>query len=172
MRIQIRDLPQGHSQLDFKESASALDLADWVGHDGPVIVAIDAEHRGDQITLRGEATVDLKGTCGRCTEPATQSLVTELLFFSDLRGKEDPRDETALELEGSILYHDGIELLIQDPIREAIILEVPSVLVCREDCKGLCSECGENLNRATCNCSDERLDPRWGALKDLQKKKS
>jgi uncharacterized protein len=52
-------------------------------------------------------------------------------------------------------------------VREALILEIPIKLLCREDCKGVCRTCGANLNSGDCGCSSEAGDPRWGALKNF-----
>jgi uncharacterized protein len=51
-------------------------------------------------------------------------------------------------------------------VHEAIVLSAPMVVVCREDCRGLCPSCGVNLNRETCTCRPN-ADPRWDALRKL-----
>jgi uncharacterized protein len=89
-------------------------------------------------------------------------------MYSDRRGLDDPRDEVALEQDGSVHYHDGSELDLAAPIREAIILEVPQLILCRPDCRGLCPTCGTDRNEATCSCAPEGGDPRWEALKRLR----
>jgi len=53
------------------------------------------------------------------------------------------------------------------PLREQILLAQPLKPVCRPDCKGLCMNCGKNLNEGPCDCSDESIDPRLAALKAL-----
>ncbi len=54
-------------------------------------------------------------------------------------------------------------------IRDLIILNLPSKILCRDDCRGLCSQCGTNLNDKRCKCTREIFDPRWEALQDLRK---
>jgi uncharacterized protein len=170
LRLLVHDLPQGHSRHAFRETARALDLESWLTARGPVEVDVDVERRGNQFAVRGTAAVGVEGECGRCTGEATARLEAELLVFSDLRGSDEPADEAALEGEGSILYHDGIELMLDDPVREALILEVPVVLWCRADCRGLSPTCGKNLNEGACGCSTRRSDPRWEALRRLDEK--
>jgi uncharacterized protein len=60
--------------------------------------------------------------------------------------------------------------LLEDVLREQVLLAVPLKAICREDCKGLCPQCGKNLNLETCSCDNAITDPRWGALKDLRSK--
>ena len=52
--------------------------------------------------------------------------------------------------------------------REQLLLALPLKVTCREDCKGLCPQCGKNLNQERCSCSTEVEDPRWAALKDVR----
>ena len=152
MKLAIRDLPQGHTDLDLSESPKDLDLGDWIQGPGPVRLFGDVEHRGDQITIRGTVSVRGPEICGRCTREFEQQIETEVLIYAELRGREDPADEAALEAEGSIHYHDGIDLVLDDPVREAVILEVPTAPLCRPDCPGLCSRCGKDLGRGPCDC--------------------
>ena len=56
---------------------------------------------------------------------------------------------------------------LRQPLREQIMLAMPIHLLCRPDCKGLCTNCGQNWNEGPCNCSAEDLDPRLAALKNL-----
>jgi len=55
-------------------------------------------------------------------------------------------------------------------LREQVLLAVPLKAICRQDCKGLCSQCGANLNAAQCSCAEPVEDPRWAALKEIRSK--
>ena len=72
--------------------------------------------------------------------------------------------------EAEVSYYQGDGLLLEDVLREQVLLAVPLKAVCREDCKGLCSHCGQNLNQGQCNCAGALEDPRWEALKDIREK--
>jgi uncharacterized protein len=135
---------------------------------GSVVLDLDLERRGEQITVRGRARVDAEEVCARCARPLTHPLEAEILVYADRRGQDDPRDEVALEQEGSVHYHDGSELDLAGPIREAIILEEPPLVLCRPDCRGLCPVCGQDRNEGTCSCAPAGEDPRWEALKKLR----
>jgi uncharacterized protein len=52
-------------------------------------------------------------------------------------------------------------------VREELILDMPIKLLCREDCKGLCSKCGADLNEGACGCPGAPVDRRWGPLRNL-----
>jgi len=172
VKILLTDLPQGHSDLVRDEAVEPFALEGWFRPRGPVHLDLDADRRGEQITFRGTVRVEGEGECGRCLAPFLFALEPEILVLADRRGSDDPRDEAALEEEGSVLYHDGLELDLTGPLREAIILEVPVVQVCRPDCRGLCPQCGQDLNVGPCSCVPPRGDPRWEALKGLKSKPS
>ena len=52
-------------------------------------------------------------------------------------------------------------------IKDAILLDLPVKIVCTEDCQGLCAQCGTNLNKGECDCTDDSIDPRWAKLKEI-----
>jgi len=55
-----------------------------------------------------------------------------------------------------------------DRIRDAVILELPVRIYCTTDCKGLCPQCGQDLNQEACSCAEKEVDPRWEGLKKIQ----
>lgn len=168
VKISLRDLPQGHSRIDRTLPLRSLDLTGWVTPAGGIELGLEVDRRDQQMTLRGEARLVARDTCARCLGECTFELVADLLILADRRGSDDPRDEDALEREGSVLYHEGLEVDLGPPIREALILEVPKIIVCKPDCRGLCPECGQNLNKASCNCTPATDDSRWEALKSFK----
>jgi len=60
--------------------------------------------------------------------------------------------------------------LLDDVVREQVLLAVPLKVTCREDCKGLCTHCGQNLNQRQCSCAVQVEEPRWAALKEIRGK--
>jgi uncharacterized protein len=86
-------------------------------------------------------------------------------------GVDSGREEMSVTgAEAEISYYQGEGLLLEDAVREQVLLAVPLKVICREDCKGLCPHCGANLNLEQCSCSEPVEDPRWTALKDLRSK--
>jgi uncharacterized protein len=172
VKILLTDIPQGHSIIERCETASGLDLEAWCRPAGPLEVSLDVERRGEQLTFRGTAALEGDQECARCACPFRFRLETEILLLAERRGTDSVADEAALEQDGEILYHDGLELTLDAPIREALILEMPVTLLCRPDCKGLCPHCGQDLNEKTCSCAPSPGDSRWEALKGLKDKPS
>jgi uncharacterized protein len=67
-----------------------------------------------------------------------------------------------------VSIYDGEKIDLTDLVREQILLDLPTQILCQEDCKGLCQKCGANLNEVNCNCEENEIDPRWSALKNLK----
>jgi uncharacterized protein len=105
--------------------------------------------------------------CRRCLEPVEvpvdQSM--DLLFV--------PTDESATgeDEETRPLPPAGAELDLTEAVREEIILAQSPFALCSSDCKGLCPQCGVNLNRESCQCSLGEPDPRWEALRGLNEER-
>jgi uncharacterized protein len=69
-------------------------------------------------------------------------------------------------LDLAVFDGEGIEL--DDLVKEEILLAMPGHTLCREECKGLCANCGVDLNQNNCDCATKQIDSRWEKLKDLQ----
>jgi uncharacterized protein len=112
---------------------------------------------GYSLRLRFEAELD--GPCVRCLEPAGHGVLVDSREVDQPGGGE--------ELESP--YLDGDELDLRGWARDALALTLPTQIVCREDCAGLCAVCGENLNEAGPEHHHEPdPDPRWAALRELK----
>ncbi|NLX61278.1 MAG: DUF177 domain-containing protein [Tissierellia bacterium] len=106
-----------------------------------------------------------KENCGRCLE----SFIKEGRII--LSGKlEEKNDKNMEEGEGEVIYYSEDELDLQEEILTTIVLALPMKPLCKEACKGICPQCGTNLNIEECNCVIEDIDPRLAVLKDLRLK--
>ncbi len=131
------------------------------------------EHRGahefvNDIRLRAGYSGSFEVLCARCVEPVPVPLTGsfDLIFRpSDADAESGERAITVDETE--IGYYEESGLLLEDVVREQVLLSLPTRTLCKEDCKGLCPSCGQNLNNASCNCDPAAADPRWNALAGL-----
>lgn len=136
---------------------------------GPVAVAGDIEKHIGAVKVKGTINGAAEIDCTRCLQAVQQPLsidfdveyLTEGVLGSDGEHEINEADLETDELQGNAL--DLTQLA-----REQVLLNIPEQFFCREDCKGLCEKCGENLNLVDCNCGQDEIDPRWAALKDLK----
>lgn len=117
---------------------------------GSLAYDLKVELIGSEILVRGSTRLPAECTCVRCGE----------IFSTTF---EDSSFLRAYELKPEMF-----ELDLTEDLRESIILVLPPHPVCREDCRGLCSGCGINLNEETCTCPQETGDVSWSELDNLK----
>jgi uncharacterized protein len=130
-----------------------------------------ASKRLGQIRLRGKINASVEVRCDRCITPVVvpvdadfdATYVPEAVLTTDAEATELQEDDL------TFATYEGDELDIDELAREQILLALPSRHLCREDCKGLCLTCGEDLNTQACHCEQQEIDPRWAALAALKK---
>jgi len=143
------------------------------GADVPLEVRFEAVSEGVLVT--GTAIAPLAGECARCLAPLTSSVTVgfqELYLYAESRHdkheKHDKHDDQEDQDAGELYHLDGDLLDLEPAFRDAVVLALPMSPLCREDCPGLCAECGEPLADAgPGHRHDEATDPRWAALKQL-----
>jgi uncharacterized protein len=168
--------------LDLRLEPGAVDYARDVRQIGPLTVKGTAdrieEHRGpreivEDIRLRAHIVGDFEMLCARCLQPVGQHVDQRFdLIFRPAGADSDQAERSISEAETEIGYYETSGLLLEDAVREQVLLSLPDRSLCQEDCKGLCPHCGTNLNETTCNCGEQIVDPRWGALQGFGEGKS
>jgi uncharacterized protein len=166
--------------LDFEEDfpPDVIDLGSEVRQHTPLKTAgraeVVEEHHGKHkiikdIRLRGRLSTGLELQCARCLEPVPQEVAREFELLYRPLGADAGRDELSVtDAEAEIGYYQGDGVLLEDVLREQVLLALPLKITCCEDCKGLCPHCGKNLNQEQCSCVVPAEDPRWAALKDIR----
>ena len=123
----------------------------------------------DGVLVSGTALVSVEGECSRCLEPIAFDMEVDLqeLFeypATDAKGRMVEKPDADDELP----QLDGDYLDLEPVLRDAVVLAFPLSPLCQPDCRGLCSECGANLNENPDHVH-ETVDPRWAALSELSK---
>ena len=111
---------------------------------------------------QGKIAAQLQTQCGRCLDPIPCPLDIRLADQFARNPRELDQEQNPVF---PILGKGTIDLA--PPLREHILLNLPLHPLCRPDCRGLCSQCGENLNETRCDCVQEEIDPRLAVLKAL-----
>lgn len=135
----------------------------------PVDLSMDVSKTGhDAYRVVGTAKTTLELECGRCLEPFALPIdaAFDLRYVPAQAEAAEPEREIGDDDLGVAVYRDGT-LDVIDLLREQFQLALPMKPLCTEACKGLCPECGTNLNRTQCGCTPKWEDPRLAALKGL-----
>ena len=135
----------------------------------PVHVALEIHKDKDRFRLVGTVRTELELDCGRCLEPFRLPLdgAFDLRYLpaSEL-SNEDEREVTEEDLDTSFYREDQIDL--NELLREQFYLALPMKPLCRDECRGLCPQCGTNLNTEACHCTSGWEDPRLAPLRELK----
>lgn len=156
----IINTPGGRIPFDFTEDFSDVDFGGVCPAIRPVLVVGQVQNIAGMLRLELALDTTLAAVCDRCGKPfdKTFRLNCEYLLAEELEDEEN--DEILLLENGTVDLGEFS--------REVFILNMPTKLLCREDCKGLCPGCGVDLNEEVCRCKKE-VDPRLAKLAELLK---
>lgn len=172
-------------KIEFEESYAPgeIELVEDVQQTSPLTAKGYAElleeHHGGKLVVKdirviGEYATRVEMKCARCLEGVPLDLANKFdLLYRPLKVQAKASDEVEItEADTEISFYQGEGLALEDLLKEQLLLAVPAKALCQEACKGLCPQCGQNLNTGSCNCAEQRTDPRWEALAGLKEKLS
>jgi uncharacterized protein len=180
MFFRIHDLEL--RKIEFRElySPGTIDFGPDLAQKAPLRTEGRAElieeHHGGKnyvqdIRVVGKFGGQFESRCARCLEPVTMRLGEDFdLLYRPLGVVKMAADVAITDADTEIGYYQGEGLDLADVLKEQVLLAVPLRALCRDDCRGLCPQCGVNRNTIECHCSEERSDPRWAALAEIKEK--
>jgi len=173
MIIELSEIPPEGRNYRGEEPVEALELTDEGGPRvaGPLEYHFRADLVVDELIVRGRLGVRVDFVCSRCAE-RFESLVVEPHFNCalDIRARAEAGGSADERRQRVGAGEKPTRVDLTGDIREAILLAFPSHPVCSADCKGLCAQCGTNLNLGSCDCRPPE-DRRWQALEGLAVRK-
>ena len=178
MEFKIAELEREPIDFDLQFKPGAIHYGEEAEQTGPLAAEGRAEvlheHRGPKevvadIRVKGSWEGEFEVPCARCVEPVGIPLKGEFdLLFRPLGADAGTAERSISAVETEIGYYQKDSLLLEDVLREQVLLSLPVRTLCKEDCKGLCPHCGANRNSQACTCDEGSKDPRWEALADLR----
>jgi uncharacterized protein len=166
--IDIRELERDKLEFAQRLPPSSLEL----GRDATQTEDLEAEGSaelvGADIRLQGHLETGITVSCARCLEPIRVPVALDFdLFYQPVQtiAREGEEEVSGADLE--IGFYHGNGLMLEDALKEQILLALPMKNLCRADCKGLCPQCGQNLNTKQCGCP-AATDERWAPLANLK----
>jgi uncharacterized protein len=169
MRFKINEIGDAGLTLDVPITSEWLASAcpDLEAHAGASGLKLRGRlsKSGDEYLLLGQIAGELETPCARCLEAARVSVDTRLtVTFVPADEGEDLGDDA------DVVGFPGNEIVLDDEVRDEILLAIPLQVLCSEGCKGLCSICGGNRNAVPCTCEAERRESesRFAALGKLK----
>ena len=162
MKVQISDIISGkdrNRKIDHNFEMSQFKFeGDIIKSRGSCQVVGEISSDSDILILNAEIKVDLEMICSRCLETFIYPIDIDIeeRFTTNSKSEDD---------EAVVVYDDVLD--ITEIVGTIIISTIPIKRICKDDCKGLCQECGCNLNFKSCSCNNEDVDIRFEALRGL-----
>ncbi|OEU76421.1 MAG: hypothetical protein BA874_08250 [Desulfuromonadales bacterium C00003068] len=181
MQLQVSEIKESGAELEIEESASHFSALADLEQGGvctflsPVVVTLNVHKISGMVEIQGRIATEVEIPCKRCLAPTQrninasfhQTYVDELPQVSGDDGEELELSAAEMGLE---LFTEGC-IDITEEIQQQVLLLLPDHPLCDEQCKGLCLECGVNLNSAQCNCADAKVSINFAVLKDFKVEK-
>jgi uncharacterized protein len=170
MRIELEKLEQGRGSFAHTYQPEELDLTDErVTLIGQIKVTGSVRRSGAEVIVTGRLSSRVSVECDRCLK--TVELPVSAEFSVDYITGQDYETSQGAELteeDLDVSVFDGETIDVDELVKEQILLSIPDRTLCQEDCKGMCSSCGADLNTGACNCEQKDIDPRWEALRKFK----
>lgn len=174
LQIAIKAIPDTGKEV-------AIDLGpEWFAHwhtedpdldftDARITGTVSIAKHGRDILVRGHLAGHLDLSCSRCLNPFTEPVAADFdLLLVPKPGTAAAEEEELSPADLDLDYYTGEVVDLESLLKEQIILLIPVKPLCDEICKGLCPQCGANLNRETCHCRPEAVNSSFADLAKLK----
>ena len=178
MKVRVSDLPVStriELPVAFVRDAisglpvrAALERPDDDPDAGQAIAELELHAEADAVFATGTVKGWLEVACSRCVNTIRLAL-DESVVVTFLPKERVPPDDDEVEItedDIDLFPYDGEEVDLEPLLREQLVLAIPYAPLCRADCKGLCAQCGSDLNQTTCECPEQNHDPRLAPLRE------
>ncbi|MGI6093945.1 MAG: YceD family protein [Lachnospiraceae bacterium] len=168
MLIQLSDILSKEQGIQHTDASFTMEMFSCRLGDFPVIdktdIAFTITNKGNKVLLiEGKGNVTLQIPCSRCLTEVAVPIPLDFDREVDMKLTEQERIEALDESN----YICGGNLDVDQLVYNEILIGLPIRVLCKDDCKGICSHCGTNLNEGSCQCENENLDPRMAVIRDI-----
>jgi uncharacterized protein len=163
VKLNFATIKEGHSFFEEDVDAVDIDLGEFDEFAHAIHIIHDLEKVGNDVYIKTTLSTTVNLICDVCLDSYKMNLCEsiEIILTKDNELVERGEEDVYLVTDTTT------EIDITDSLRQTLILAIPFKKACRENCKGLCSKCGANLNHEQCTCINEKTDSRWDALKKI-----
>lgn len=170
MFLDVHELELHSIEFDECLPPGRIDFGRGVKQVEPLAVQGSAELLESEIRIHGRLHTALEICCDRCLEPTHRSADADFdLFYRPMQTIAVSTEVEITDEDLDVGFYEGNGLLLEDAVKEQVLLTLPMKNVCRPDCAGLCPQCGQNRNLGECACDKRAADPRWAALGNIAK---
>ena len=152
-----------HTDLVDTEIRENVDMV-GINSIDKTMLELEIQKSGDEYYCRGQLEAEVSLECARCLEPLKQKLTADTDFIAS---PYKHGEKAVIDDEDRVYYDAELRADLWEIVRQTVILAVSMKPLCKEDCRGLCPQCGTNLNEKKCKCKVRVVDSRLEPLKKL-----
>jgi uncharacterized protein len=171
MKLKVSDIDIDGTELDLTEEIMIREeVSDLFA---PVLAQLRAFRDGSAVIVTGKAHAYIELHCSRCLERFKTVIDSDvnITYLPEKENKDVSEKHMLSEEELNTGYYADDIIDFSLLLSEFVSVNIPLKPLCSEDCKGLCPQCGTNLNAGNCECKNEVIDERWSKLKSLLKER-
>jgi uncharacterized protein len=175
VKIRVNDITEKEKVLEASDPISAYPTllqvqdADECEFLSPIAISLSLVKEFDHIRLHGEVSTSVRLSCSRCLSEFDSRISSGFTIFYTRSDSGHTEEEVELGEEDLLsVTYSGDEIDFTNEIAEQVLLGIPYKPLCFEDCRGLCSSCGNDLNNSNCNCSEQGSSFAFSPLKGLK----
>jgi len=175
VRIRLRDIEETSNELVYDEPTSELNpLVERGGVQdfefiGPARVDLSYYRTGSELFFQATLRSRVAGQCARCLGRFELDHDPDFSFIMVPRTGRWADEELDGGGDAQLMWYEGEEVDVSPLLRERLLLALPTLALCRADCRGLCAQCGADLNVEACGCVIDAGDPRLAVLRTLRR---
>ena len=168
MQIHLSDIADSEGKKIQITSELELEKINFQLGEFPILqkspVELTIINTGDRVLeLEGQGNVTVGIPCDRCLEEVSVEIPYSIERKLDMKQSDSDRVKNLDEND----YLTGMDLDVDRLVYLEVLMSWPLKVLCKDDCKGICSQCGKNLNKGPCGCTEEPKDPRMAAISDI-----
>ncbi len=176
LKINLDSIGEDPKIISQEISGLNLELDENVSEKGPIFLKYTVYRIGAKIYLQGRVKIEVELTCARCLMEFNAPLQADFLLVAVPAEQYSPGGKRRMcpesrEQEPVFVSYSGRQLDLFHEIRSLLVLAIPMKPLCREDCSGLCSQCGTRFVEGTCSCNRKSGAEPFAALKNLPENK-
>jgi uncharacterized protein len=174
VKLRIDDITAEGREVSFAEPQQEINriLARGALHEyfikAPLRVSVSYYRAGSEIFVSGTLNAATTASCSRCAEEFDLPSHRSFRYVLAPKAMNDKNDLALRAEDLEFSFYQGDEIDLTPLIREQVLLALAERPLCREECRGLCPQCGANLNEGDCRCIVSGLDPRLAVLRNLK----
>ncbi len=159
MKLRVDEISAEAREIAFFEQEDEINRVLGAGPirdytvQGPISVTMSHYRAGTEVFLEGDLSARTTAVCARCAEEFVASSTRSFRYVLAPKVLDDSADGEQQAEDVEYSHYGGEEIDLSAPVREQLLLALPTRPLCGEDCRGLCPRCGANLNLVACGCA-------------------